>query len=252
MVAPQLAYRREGKGDPLILVHGYLGGSAMWQDQIAFFSQDFDVVAPDLPGFADSKHLEAPQTIVGYAERVLEFLTALGIEDFYLLGHSMGGMIVQQMALLAGSRVKKLVAYGTGPVGVMPDRFETIAQSRQRLETDGLAVTAERIAATWFIAEKSAPGYALCKELGAKASFDAALTCLTAWENWNVSSVLEKIKAPTLVLWGDRDRSYGWQQPKALWKGIPNSSLAVVPGCAHNVHMEKPDLFNRIVADFLA
>lgn len=248
----QLAFQRQGQGTSLVLVHGFLGGSAMWRDQIAYLSTSFDVIAPDLPGYAASKHVKHPNSIVEYAECVLEFLSKLGVEEFYLLGHSMGGMIVQQMSLLAPTRVKKLITYGTGPVGVLPGRFETIAQSRHRIETEGLATAAERIAATWFVAGKDAPGYALCKELGAQASISAALACLGAWEDWNVSSDLDRINAPTLVLWGDRDQSYLWAQPEALWRGIPDSYLAVVPGCAHNVHMEKPDLFNRLVADFLA
>ncbi|MDH3581030.1 MAG: alpha/beta hydrolase [Hyphomicrobiales bacterium] len=252
MTGPEIAYRRQGEGPKLVLIHGYLGGSAMWEDQIAFLSRKFDIIAPDLPGFAGSSHLIAPDSIAGYSECILEFLAQENVDDFFLLGHSMGGMIVQQMALTAPARVKKLVAYGTGPVGVMPGRFETIDDSRRRLKADGLDRAAKRIAATWFIAEEAAPGYALCSQLGAQASMDAALSSLAAWQNWNVSKELKNISAPTLVIWGDRDRSYGWPQPESLWRGIPDCSLAVVPGCAHNVHMEKPDLFNRIVEDFLA
>ena len=251
MGAPGIAFRRQGEGPVLVLIHGYLGGSAMWRDQFTYLSPKFDIVAPDLPGFADSNHLEAPDSIAGYAECLLAFLAQHDVDDFCLLGHSMGGMIVQQMALIAPARVKKLVAYGTGPAGVMPGRFETIDDSRRRLKADGVARTAERIAATWFVAEDAAPGYALCKQLGAQASMDAALSCLAAWQEWNVSEDLKNISAPTLVIWGDRDRSYGWPQPESLWRGIPDCSLAVVPGCAHNVHMEKPALFNRIVEDFL-
>ena len=79
----------------------------------------------------------------------------------------------------------------------------------------------------------------------------AAMASLAAWEKWDVSAALPEIIVPTLVLWGEHDRSIGWRQTESLWRNIPNSSLAVVPGCAHNVHLEKPELFNWLVRDFL-
>ena len=73
----QLNYKREGKGYPLVLVHGYLGGAEMWRDQIVFFNSRFDVIAPDLAGFGASAGLEAPDTIDAAARQVLQLLTDL-------------------------------------------------------------------------------------------------------------------------------------------------------------------------------
>lgn len=246
-----LVFERTGKGFPLVLIHGYLAGAKIWQDQISYFKHRFEVFAVNLPGFADSALLEAPNTILGFAKTILSELTALGIEKFHLMGHSMGGMIVQKMAAIEPDRVDHLICYATGPAGVMPDRFESIDQSRTRLEKDGLEQTVKRIAATWFIKQENAQGYELCVEMGKRATLQASLASLSAWESWDGKSDLKKITAKTLIVWGDKDRSYGWSQPEALWHGIKNSNLAVVPGCAHNVHMEKPDIFNAIVMDFL-
>ncbi len=247
----QLIFERRGSGFPLVLVHGYLAGAGIWREQIDFFKNRFDVLAPNLPGFGGSAHLTAPDTINDFAAQVLDGVQAQGVERFHLLGHSMGGMIVQAMAAQAPDRIASLVCYGTGPVGALPDRFETIETSRHRLETDGIEETVRRIAATWFLDGDAAEGYDSCVDLGLKASMQAALASLSAWEIWDGRPDLKSIKADTLVVWGDRDRSYGWQQPEALWRGIANSSLAVVPGCAHNVHMEKSNLFNLIIGDFL-
>ncbi|KEO54907.1 alpha/beta fold hydrolase [Thioclava pacifica] len=248
---PELSFTRAGSGPPLVLVHGYLGGSSMWAAQLAHFSPTRDVICPDLAGFGASNALEAPESIEGHAHAVLDLLDRLAVDRFDLLGHSMGGMVVQEMVRLAPERIGKLVLYGTGPRGVMPGRFETIAQSRDRLLRDGVPDTARRIAATWFRQGESAEGFALCLSLGQQAREQAAIASLKAWENWDGRPALGAIASPTLVLWGSRDRSYDWTQPEALWRGIPGADLAVVPGCAHNVHMEKPDLFNRLVADFL-
>ncbi len=247
----QLVIERSGSGFPLVLIHGYLAGAEIWREQIAYFQDRFEVLAPNLPGFGDSANLEAPNTITGFANQVLESLLNLGIKRFHLLGHSMGGMIVQAMTAIAPERVQNLICYGTGPVGALPDRFETIEASRLRLQNDGLESSVRRIAATWFLAGEKAGGYPTCVSLGMKASMQGALASLSAWETWDGRANLANIKSETLVVWGDNDRSYGWSQPEALWRGISGSALAVVPNCAHNVHMEKPDLFNTIIGDFL-
>lgn len=247
-----LAYRRAGSGPALVLVHGYLGGSTVWAAQMAAFGHGRDVICPDLAGFGDSAHLMAPDRIDGHARHVLDLLDRLGVGAFDLLGHSMGGMIVQEMVRLAPDRIGRLVLYGTGPQGVLPGRFETIAQSRARLRAEGLPATARRIAATWFLQGEAAEGFPLCHTLALQTSLQAANASLAAWEDWDGRAALADVRCPTLVLWGSRDRSYGWSQPETLWRGITGADLAVVPGAAHNVHLEKPQMFNMLVADFIS
>ena len=243
---------RRGSGAPLVLVHGYLGGSGMWRREVERFSDRFDVVAPDLAGYGARAAEASPDTIAGHARDVIAGLDRLGIGRFHLLGHSMGGMIAQEIAALVPDRIDRLVLYGTGPRGVLPDRFEPIETSRRRLRADGVPATARRIAATWFVDGENAAAFLVCLALGKLVSAPTALAGLDAMEGWDGRPGLVRIAAPTLVLWGDRDRSYAWPQPEALWRGIAGASLAVVPGCAHNVHQEKPALFEAIVADFLA
>jgi pimeloyl-ACP methyl ester carboxylesterase len=247
----ELVFKTAGKGFPLVLVHGYLAGADIWQEQLEFFKDHFKVIVPNLPGFADSAQVTAPNSIIDIANLLLSELTNRGVDKFHLMGHSMGGMIVQAMAAIAPDRIDHLICYGTGPVGVLPDRFETIEQSRDRLNNDGLEKTVKRIAATWFLHREDAEGYDQCVKLGLQANMQAALASLTAWENWDGREELKNIRAKTLIIWGESDRSYNQSQPEALWHGIENSCLVVVSNCAHNVHMEKPIFFNAIVKDFL-
>ncbi len=244
-------YLRQGSGEPLVLVHGFLGGAPMWASQIDTLSKHFDVIAPELCGYGSNSSLSSETSVNGFANELLTLLSDIGVEQFHLLGHSMGGMIVQQMTANAPDRVKSLICFGTGPQGVLPDRFETIDESRKRFLAQGVAPTAKEIASKWFTAGDQAEGYDLCCELGAGVSEATALSGLTAMETWDGRSALAAIKQPTLVLWGDRDRSYGWDQPAALWHGIENSSLAVMPNSGHNAHMEKPEIFNAILENFL-
>ncbi len=235
----------------LVFVHGYLGGSPQWAAQAEVFSRHFKVITPDLPGFGLNNEQEPPQTIGGFAAYVLDELERIGIDSFHLVGHSMGGMIVQEMIAMAPERIDRLVLYGTGPVGLMPGRFETIDESRRRLSEDGVEETGRRIAATWFLQGEQAVRYPVCADLAVMASLRAAQAGLTAMEAWSGVSALSRISTPTLVLWGDGDRAYQWSQPQQLWQQIAGARLAVIPGCSHAVHLEKPDLFNAVLADFL-
>jgi len=236
----------------LVFVHGYLGGGQQWAAQVRALSTHFRVITPDLPGFGANNESTTPESIRGLALNVLGQLDELDVQRFHLVGHSMGGMIVQEMVALAPERVDRLVLYGTGPVGLMPGRFETIDESRRAVRERGVEATGRRIAATWFLHGESAQGYELCAELALRATEQAALAGLSAMEHWSGVASLAQIKSPTLVLWGDSDRAYLWPQPEQLWHGIAGAQLAVIPGCSHAVHLEKPQLFNAVLEDFLA
>ena len=245
-----LSYKKIGKGKPLVLVHGYLGGQNMWKFQEEL-KQDYELIMPSLAGYGESANLTAPSTIRENAEQVFELLNHLNIDTFYLLGHSMGGMIVQEMAALRPSRVEKLICFGTGSIGVLPNRFETIEESRQKIKTIGIKETRENIAKTWFVDYLKGEGYQLCLEEGAKASTQAALASLDAWDCWDGREQLSQIVSPTLILWSNQDRSYDINQQNILIKGIKNSRLEVIENCAHNSHMEKPKLVNNAIKNFL-
>ena len=110
----------EGKGFPLVLVHGFLGSSEMWRPQIDFFKYYFRVITPDLPGYGKSNKAKSHNSIQSIANLLLDCLEEKKLDKFYLLGHSMGGMIVQEMAKKDGNKILKLVCYSTGSSGEMP------------------------------------------------------------------------------------------------------------------------------------
>lgn len=236
---------------PLVLVHGFMGGSAQWDGYVDAIERQFDLIAIDLPGFGANAHMPPTSSIGGYADWVIHHLRELGIARYHLLGHSMGGMIAQEIAVRDRGRIDRLVLYATGTIGVLPGRFETIEDSKRRAAQDGPIATARRIAATWFLEREEAEGYAQCARVATQAKLAAINAGLDAMQYWSGERNLGDIEQETLILWGDHDRTYPWGQIQKLWENIPNASLAVVPGCAHAVHAEKPHLFQILVGDFL-
>ena len=241
----------EGKGFPLVLIHGFLGSSRMWEAQIDFFKHQFRVITPDLPGFGRSNKVKSHNNIQSIANLLLDSFEEKKIDKFHLLGHSMGGMIVQEMAKKSGDKISKLVCYSTGPRGEMPGRFETVDQSRENIKKNGLEVTAKNIAKTWFVLGEKAKYFELCLEVGKQTSIEAADNALIAIKNWNGVENLQDIKNNTLIIWGDKDESYNLKQVQTLEENISDSNLVIFKGCAHNVHLEQPDQFNHTIKDFL-
>jgi pimeloyl-ACP methyl ester carboxylesterase len=237
---------------PLVLVHGYLGGAEQWSGLVDVLDEEFPVIAIDLPGFARAAQARAPSTIGEFAEEVIAELDGMPVERFVLLGHSMGGMIAQEIAHRLPGRVERLVLYGTGPLGRMPDRFEPLEVSLARLDRDGVESTARRIAATWFVHGERHPGFELVSRIAAMAGAAAARSALHAMAAWDGRAYLPALTMPSLIIWGDEDRSYRWHQVEALWSGLANGSLAVIPGASHAVHLEKPAIVAAILKDYLS
>jgi 2-hydroxy-6-oxonona-2,4-dienedioate hydrolase len=236
---------------PLVLVHGFMGGSDQWEAQLADLTDNHDVIAVDLPGFGKNAHLPVINSIGGFAEWTISELRSRGVTRYNLLGHSMGGMIVQEMARRGPKNIEHLILYSTGAIGVLPGRFETIEESKARAKQDGPQKTARRIAATWFLDRESAEMFEPCAKIAELASAAAIEAGLDAMQAWSGEDFLSQIDAKTMVMWGDRDRTYSWEQTHLLWTSIPNARLAVVPGCAHAVHAEKAHLVNTLISDFL-
>ena len=241
----------EGKGFPLVLVHGFLGSSKIWEPQINFFKDYFRVITPDLAGFGKSSKIKSLDSINAMAKIVLELLKKRDIKKFNLMGHSMGGMVVQEMAIISGDKINKLICYSTGSIGDIPGRFESIDTSREKLKKHGIENTANRISIKWFIEGDKAKYFYLCNNANKATSEEAADNALIALKNWRGLENLKHIKNKTLIIWGDKDTTYNFNQVDTLNQNIPNSKIEVIKGCSHNMHLEIPEKFNEIVKNFL-
>jgi len=241
----------QGNGFPLVLVHGFLGSSEMWNPQKKFLSKHFRVISPALPGFGESHKVKSHDNINKMAQTILECLKGMDIEKFNLLGHSMGGMIVQEMAKISGDKINKLICYATGSIGDIPGRFESIDVSRERLRKEGIKETVKRVPKKWFVDGNKAKYFYLCENAAKETTEETADNALKAMKNWRGYENLRNINNKTLIIWGDKDISYNFEQVETLNKNIPNSDLIIFKGCSHNVHLEVPEKFNNMIKDFL-
>ena len=189
-----------GKGFPFVFVHGYLGSSEMWNFQKEFFSKHYRVIIPALPGFGESHNVKSLDSINKMARQIIDLLDQKNIDKFNLIGHSMGGMIVQEITKLIGDRVNKLICFATGSIGEIPGRFDTIDETREKLKKDGTEVSFSRVPKKWFVKGDKDKNYYLCKNAVKDVSLETADNALLAMKNWSGKEDLKNIKNEILSI----------------------------------------------------
>jgi pimeloyl-ACP methyl ester carboxylesterase len=245
-----------GKGEPtLLLLHGLGGGCMVWEGTMDRFSRTHRTAAWTMPGYPGSPPLPE-MTWLGLTDAAVALLDLLEVERSVVVGHSMGGMVAQEMALRRADRVAGLVLVGTAAVfgGGSPEFVERYLADR--LAPLDAGHTPADFAPATIDSLVAAPLSAADRDLavGAMAAISAdayrqAVTCLTTWDR---RDRLGDIAAPTLVIVGDSDPIAPPKVSQALVDGIPDAEMAVLPGVGHLVNMEAPDAFHDTVERWLA
>ena len=247
----RLYYADQGQGPPLLLVHGLGASHADWEKQIAHFSRIFRVIAPDLRGHGESDAL-GPYSVERFATDLLQLVDQLGLGGFALVGHSMGGAVAMQMAMLKSDRVVKLVLSNTLP----SFRPQTFAQKRQlwlRLWIARLFGNARlsRITAKRMFPQ---PDQVEVREAvaarNARANRQVYLETLRALSGWSIQDKLQWLRMPTLVLASEHDY-FPAEQAQSFAEALPDGRYRLFEGAHHGLPMELADDFSRVVMEFL-
>lgn len=256
----RLNYELHGEsGDPLVLIHGYTGDITDWRHQLPVFSQSHRVLIIDNRGHGAS---EAPPDRSAYSVEqmtadVLALTRELGFERFHLLGHSMGGAIVQEVALEAPERLLSLTLQATADGFASAFANAQLAAWRdwrfKVAEEQGMASVAQMQPP--FPPPPHMPKERLeeTKVRLANMSVDAFIGAWHGLSSWQgTQHRAQDIGLPTLVIWGDLDTEFIIQGCERLAKAIPNAEPAVIPECGHSPQYERPPLFNGALGAFLA
>jgi 2-hydroxy-6-oxonona-2,4-dienedioate hydrolase len=249
-----------GSGDDaLVLVHGFTSRADRWLgniDQLAALG--YRVVAPDLPGhgFA-SKDPAFDHSVGGYRDFILTLLDGLRIRRAVMVGTSLGGHVLADLACRAPERVEKLVMIGS--MGLQALSEDRVAAIRKGLEDMSAGAVRTRLLTVFSNASLVTDD--LVREdvrvntsPGAQESLQVFGRYLA--ERFNGDLVLDRLAAidgrvPLLLLWGDQDRSAPVAIAEAARGRLPNARLAVMAGVNHTPYMENPLLFRAILGAFL-
>ncbi len=245
-----LHYRRFGSGPAVVLQHGFVGSGEIFAPLSAHLAPNFDVIAPDLPGLGGSAGIPAPDDVGELARMLADTLAGLEVDRFSILGHSLGSETALRLAIDFPGRVEKLILYGGCPAD-LPERYESYEESIRRIDADGIVPTAARIAATWTNAGAAHPLYEFMRGCGMNSDREGAKQLVRAMAGFDVRDRLGEVRARTLIVCGDMDRTTHPRHSIEMWEKIPNAQLCILPNSAHAAHAEVPGIFNQIVSRFL-
>jgi 3-oxoadipate enol-lactonase len=246
-----LHWQRQGTGPEVVLVHGFLGSSKIFEPLVEHLVHRFSVTTIDLPGFAGSYDVPVPSTVEGLSQMVVETIRSSGLDKCSILGHSLGAWIALEISLQQTALLEKMVLYGGSPDGHCPERFEAYEESIERIRSEGVESFAADLAAVWFRRGKQDPMYPLAIEAGSQSNEAAAIDHVKSWNQWKTRDRLAEVTTPSLIVCGDSDRSTHPDLSIEMWKKIPQSQLFIAPNAGHIVHLEHTQEFNAIVAKFL-
>lgn len=239
-------YTVEGRGDPIVLLHGWGASSQSLAGVTAALADTFRVLAMDLPGFGWSRRPSAAWGSAEYAGHVDGLLREAGIARAAFLGHSLGGRIAIQLAARHPALVSRLVLVASA--GIRPPRGPGYA-----------ARVASAKLVKWFFGLPvwgRAGQRIISKVSGRLGSRDYRAAgpmrpTLVKVVNEDITPRLAAIQAPTLVLWGDQDREVPRSAMEIMAAGIPQSRLVILGGAGHFPFLDLPEEFCRTVKGFL-
>ncbi|WP_066063331.1 alpha/beta fold hydrolase [Neobacillus soli] len=252
-----LYYETKGEGQPLLMVHGYPLDSSMWDAQFEEFAKHFQVIRFDSAGSGQSRAHDNDFSLVDDIKGLLEYL---GVQKVHLIGLSVGGNLSMDFTLANPEMVDKLILVSTGLLGWSEfslERQEYQAKLKECPQSDGLTEVVNLMCKAW-----AAGPFRSVDELSQDfiEKYSIMLRTNLTKENGKGKMILpetktidvaENIKVPTLIVSPDVDFPEFSAISQFLHEKIRASKMAVIPGTAHMINMEKPSEFNRLVLSFL-
>jgi len=250
-------YEVKGTGEPLLLIAGFACDLTIWGKVASSLAEKFQVISFDNRGVGRSSAPESPYTIRQMAEDVAGLLDGIGIRNVHVAGHSMGGMIAQELALAHPQKVRSLILLSTR---AKPDeRGKAIIESWGDLPRLGDRVIAARLSLPWIYTHRfyARPGaIQQVIDLILKNPYPPPEHGIyhqsRAISGFDTSERLGKIRCPTLVLAGKEDILVPVALSEELVCGIPGAELVVLEKTGHGMLIETPDAVAEAMLDFLA
>lgn len=240
----------------MLMLHGIGGGHLFFAPQVeTLASSGYRAVAWDMPGYGHSAPIE-PYNFKGLAQSCITLIEALKCGDVALVGHSMGGMVAQEVVARRPELVSKLVLCGTSPSFGKADgdwQREFIAQRTAPLDAGKSMAELAELLVPQMVGPASLPeGVRLathCMSLVPASTYRRALEALVAFDR---RADLPRIRVPTLVVAGEHDRNAPPSVMKKMADAIPRSTYLEMRGVGHLQNLESPDDFDGLLLNFLA
>ena len=251
-------YDVQGSGEPVILLHGFTGTHNTWEKMRSTLNRTFQTIAFDLPGHGQT--LDGQVEMQAFCEDLQVFLDETGISGCHLIGYSMGGRAALSFAAAYPDQVKSLILESASPG--LQSEDERVARCRQ---DEKLAAMLEREGVEAFVGQwERLPLFATQQQLPETvrrmirderlsqhaAGLAASLRHMGTGSQEPVWEKLSVLDMPVLLLAGALDPKFV-RLNTAMHETLPNSRLTVIPQAGHAIHVENPQIFDKVIMEFL-
>jgi pimeloyl-ACP methyl ester carboxylesterase len=258
-------YLHAGSGRPMLLIHGLVGYSGNWRNNIAALAKDASVYAIDLVNMGKSARVEGlDASLKGTAARIAAILDALGVVDADLVGHSHGGAVALTFAAMYPGRVRRLILFAPAnpysrssdmmvrvystPWGVVLGRMLPYLPSPvQRMALGEMYGGPDRVTDRCL--------QEIVEGLRSPGTLPHVLSIIRGWfgEMARLKKTLSRVpRVPTLLVWGNNDCTVSLASGLRLKRTLRGSQLIVVRDGGHTIFEERPEEANRIMLAWLA
>ena len=270
----KLCYDVHGNRDPVILLHGYSDRKEHWRAQVGDLSKYFKVIRLDNRGAGKSDRPDGEYSMEVYASDVAGLIENLGLGRAHIIGHSMGGMIAQNFAILYPNKVNKLILLNTFP-GLKPPGQpiedlismqresaiagqETILKDPNNAFIDGTKSSYSR--KFWKLMKENPQQkfhgiWSVEDLIDEKINYGPTAIDLSnqshAISTHNTYERLHEIKNEVLIISAEKDKSCPVSMGEKIHELIPNSTFIVIEGAAHQDILERAPEINKSIIDFL-
>jgi 3-oxoadipate enol-lactonase len=249
----------QGRGSPLLLVHGFPLDSTMWREQVSELSKTFRVLVPDLRGFGQSSPVsgdDAVVTMAHFADDLAAMLSAMGIAGpVALCGLSMGGYVAFQFAARHADKLGRLILCDTKAAADTKEAGENRHKLAAKVLSEGSQAAADAMLPKLFskrAIEAQAPYVEEMRQVILRTqprTIAAALRGMAAREDFTAQ--LETIDVPTLVLCGAEDVITPPAEMRPIAAAIGGAEYCEVPAAGHMSPLEDPRTVNQAIRKFL-
>jgi 3-oxoadipate enol-lactonase len=248
-----IAYRIDGpvQAPVVVMSNSLMSNLQMWEDTVPALTDRYRVLRYDTRGHGESQVTAAPYSIALLAADLVGLMDALAIPKAHLVGLSMGGMVCQFVGANYSERVLSLSLCDTAsempPRTMWEERFATA-------RAQGLEGLVENTIKRWFVSSFTTAQpekIAAVRAMILVTALEGYIGCGSAVRDMAQTTMLLKIKAPTLVLVGRQDPACTVEQATVLHRVIDGSRIEIIENAAHLSNIEQPAEFNRLVRGFL-
>ncbi|SES64170.1 2-succinyl-6-hydroxy-2,4-cyclohexadiene-1-carboxylate synthase [Salinibacillus kushneri] len=250
---------QEGRGEPLVLLHGFTGLTKTWSPFIQQWSKNFHVISIDLPGHGKTKAYE-PFSIETVCDDIYKIMNRLDLDNIHLLGYSMGGRTALSFACLYPQCVESLILESSSPglktVDEQENRRKWDEKLAIKLENEGLF----SFVSYWtniplFETQKHLPKQIQNQLKQERLSHNAkglaaSLRYMGTGSQPSWWNQLEKLTFKVLLITGELDEKFTALN-REMVNLLPNGEHQLIKDAGHAIHVEEPQIFGKIVSDFI-